>query len=113
MPRPFKRRCVAGKPGADYFKPRGIPLDLLEEVVLALDEFEALRLAHIEGLYQEEAAEKMKVSRQTFGNILESAHRKVSEAIVKGKALKIEGGIYELKGFGRKRCRRMIGGEKP
>jgi predicted DNA-binding protein (UPF0251 family) len=83
-------------PESDYFKPRGIPLSMLEEVILTVDEFEAIRLADLEGLYQEQAAEKMKVSRPTFGRIIDSAHRKVAEALVKGKALKIEGGEFEM-----------------
>jgi uncharacterized protein len=99
MARPFKERRVCCKPGTDYFKPRGIPLDMLEEVVLTVDEFEALRLADLEGLYQEEAAEKMKVSRQTFGNIIASAHKKLAEAVVNAKALKIEGGVYKMQGM--------------
>lgn len=77
----------------DYFKPRGIPLSALQEVGLTLDEFEAIRLADLEGLYQEDAAKKMDVSRQTFGNIIAIAHKKVADAIVNGKALKIAGGI--------------------
>jgi predicted DNA-binding protein (UPF0251 family) len=81
---------VACKPNALYFKPRGIPLFRLEEVSLALDEVEALRLADAEGLYHEEAAEKMGVSRATFGRIIAQARRKVAEAILTGKALKIE-----------------------
>jgi len=74
------------------FKPAGVPRSELEEVVLSLDEFEALRLADLEGLYQEQAAERMGVSRPTFGRTVESAHRKVAEALVGGKALRIEGG---------------------
>jgi predicted DNA-binding protein (UPF0251 family) len=105
MPRPFKLRCVAHEPGATYFKPRGIPLTELAEVVLALDGLEAVRLADLEGLYQEEAAARMKVSRQTFGNIIRSAHAKIAEAIVHGKALKIEGGVCQMEGKrGRGRC---------
>ena len=92
MPRPFKCRRVCGTPGTDYFKPRGIPLSDLQEIGLTLDEFEAIRLADLEGLYQEDAAKKMDISRQTFGNIIASAHKKVADAIVNGKALKIEGG---------------------
>ncbi len=83
-------------PESNYFKPRGIPLSMLEEVNLTVDELEAMRLADLDGLYQEQAAEKMKVSRQTFGRIIESAHKKVAEALVKGKALKIEGGEFEM-----------------
>lgn len=61
----------------------------LEEVCLEMDELEALRLADSEGLYHEEAAGKMNVSRATFGRILDSARHKVADAIVKGNALKI------------------------
>lgn len=62
----------------------------LEEVVLAADELEAVRLADLGGLYQEEAAARMGVSRQTFGNIINRAHRKIAEALVRSKALRIE-----------------------
>jgi uncharacterized protein len=91
-------------PGSKYFKPRGIPLSTLEEVILAIDEFEAIKLADLEGLYQEQAAEKMNVSRQTFGRIIDSAHKKVAEALVKGKALKIEGGEFEMAAMRKFRC---------
>ncbi len=96
MARPRHCRQVASMPESDYFKPRGIPLSMLAEVVLSLDEYEAIRLGDLEGLYQEQAAEKMGVSRQTFGRIIESAHKKVAEALVNGKALKIEGGDFRM-----------------
>jgi hypothetical protein len=70
----------------------------LSEVVLALDEAEAIRLADLEGLYQEDAALRMKVSRQTFGNIIHAAHAKIAEAIIQGKALRIEGGVCRIGG---------------
>jgi uncharacterized protein len=92
MARPKKCRCIACRPGASYFKPRGIPLIYLEEVSLSLDELEALRLADCEELYQQEAAARMEVSRPTFGRILHEARRKVAGAIVSGKALRIETG---------------------
>jgi len=60
-----------------------------------MDELEAVRLADLEKLYQEEAARKMSVSRQTFGNIIQSAHKKIADALLKGKALKIEGGFVK------------------
>ncbi len=104
MARPRSCRRVGSMPQSDYFKPRGIPLSVLDEVVLTVDEFEAVRLADLEGLYQERAAEKMNVSRQTFGRIIESAHRKVAEALVKGKALKIEGGEFEIASMRKFRC---------
>ena len=96
MARPRNCRRVGCLPESQYFKPRGIPLSTLEEINLTIDEFEAIRLADLEGLYQDKAAEKMNVSRQTFGRIIESAHEKVAEALVEGKALKIEGGNFEV-----------------
>jgi predicted DNA-binding protein (UPF0251 family) len=78
------------------FHPAGIPSRVLDEIVLTLDEFEAIRLADLEGLYQEQAAERMIVSRPTFGRILAAAHRKVAEALVHGKTLKIEGGTIRM-----------------
>lgn len=83
-------------PESNYYKPRGVPLSALEQVTLTVDELEAVRLTDLEGLYQADAAEKMNVSRQTLGRILESAHRKVADALVNGKALLIEGGTVEL-----------------
>ena len=77
-------------PNALYFKPRGIPLVQLEEVCLSLDELEAVRLADYEGLYHEQAAERMTISRPTFGRILGGARRKLAEALLEGKALRIE-----------------------
>ena len=85
-------------PGITYFKPAGIPLRTLEEVVVTLDELESLRLADLEGLYQEEAAARMKISRPTFSRLVESAHKKVAEALVEGKALRLEGGPVQMKG---------------
>jgi len=90
MSRPKKCRCVCCKLESDYFKPRGTPLSDLDEVSLKMDELEALRLADVEGLYQEEAARQMNISRATFARIVEAAHRKVADAILHGKALRIE-----------------------
>ena len=96
MPRPGKFRRICQKPMANYYKPRGIPLSALEHVNLTFDELEAIRLADLEGLYQEVAAQQMNVSRQTFGRIIESAHKKIAEALVNGKALSIDGGKIEI-----------------
>lgn len=85
-------RCIGGRPEVVYYKPAGIRLIDLEEVVLELDEYEAIKLADLEGLYQEEGALRMNISRQTFGRIIEAAHKKIADAIVNGKAIKIEGG---------------------
>jgi len=96
MPRPKCCRNVCGMPDKNYFKPRGIPAVELEEVVLHLDEFEAIRLADYEKLYQEEAAAQMNISRQTFGRVIETAHKKIADVLIHGKALKIEGGEVTL-----------------
>lgn len=95
MPRPCRCRKIRCRPDADYFKPRGVPLTDLEEVNLALDELEAVRLADLEGMYQEDAARKMNISRQTFGNIVNSAHKKIADALLNAKALRIEGGAVK------------------
>jgi predicted DNA-binding protein (UPF0251 family) len=95
MSRPKKCRCTSCIPGAYYFKPRGIPLIHLEEITLTIDELEAIRLADYEGLYHEEAAKQMDISRATFGRILDGARNKVAGAIIKGKALKIEPNIKQ------------------
>ena len=97
MPRPCCLRHVGQTPNAQYFKPAGIPIRLLEEVVLGLDELEALRLADLNGLYQEQAAEQMKISRPTFSRIVEQARRKVADALIHGKALRLEGGAVVMK----------------
>ncbi len=78
------------------FKPAGIAPSQLPEIVLEIDELEAIRLADLEGLYQEVAAEQMKVSRQTFGRIVSSARSKVAQALVQGMTLRIEGGEIEM-----------------
>jgi uncharacterized protein len=90
--RPLNCRSVQGLPKVTCFLPEGIPPAKLKNVVLSVDEVEAMRLADQLGLYQVEAAEKMKVSRQTFGRIVQSARRKVAEALVEGKTICIEGG---------------------
>jgi len=90
MPKHKIPRCVCFNPGVTYFKPRGIPLRLLEEVVLMPDEVEALKLYEVDGLEQTESAEKMKVSQPTFARILASANKKVAKALIGGKAIRIE-----------------------
>lgn len=77
-------------PDVIYFKPQGIPLRMLEEVILRADELEALKLYDVDGLEQTKAAEKMKISQPTFARILDSANKKIAEALVKGKAIRIE-----------------------
>ena len=96
MPRPKHCRRVMLMPNCRLFKPAGVPAASLGEVTLAVDEFEALRLADYEGLYQQGAAQRMGVSRQTFGRIVEAGRKKVAKALVKGLALRIEGGEVKM-----------------
>ncbi len=96
MTRPFKCRRISSSPKAYYFKPRAVPLCELEEITLQLDEYEALKLSDLQKKEQDAAAAIMKISRQTFGNILASARRKLADAVVNGKALKIEGGPVQV-----------------
>ncbi|HEY9053537.1 MAG TPA: DUF134 domain-containing protein, partial [Rectinemataceae bacterium] len=96
MPRPVSERRLNAPMPPRIMKPAGVPARDLAEVLLGFDEAEALRLADLEGLYQEAAARRMDVSRQTFGRIIESARRKVADAILNGKALRIEGGEIRI-----------------
>jgi uncharacterized protein len=89
MPRPEKLRKINFDPNVVYFKPRAVPLSELEEITLEIDELEALRLCDFEELSQTESAKKMNISQSTLQRILNSGRKKVSEALVKGKAIKI------------------------
>ena len=106
MPRPKCCRHVNAMPDKTCFCPKGVPIFGLEEVLLTLDEYEAIRLADLEGLYQEQAASLMNISRQTFGRIIGEAHRKIADVLVNGKALKIEGGSVSMKEVERVACNR-------
>lgn len=114
MPRPFKNRMISVDPEITYFKPQGVPMRFLESVTLGHDELEAVKLADLEEMYQEQAAQKMGVSRQTFGNIINSARKKIADAMVNGKAIKIEGGpvIKCEKPVGNGTCGRGRGGRR-
>jgi predicted DNA-binding protein (UPF0251 family) len=96
MTRPCKCRRISGQPRSFLFKPCGVPFRELQETCITLDELEAVRLADLGELYQEEAALRMGVSRQTFGNIIRSAHGKIADALVNAKSLKIAGGAVQL-----------------
>lgn len=89
MPRPKKHRRICCNPSASYFKPRGIPMYELEEILLDPDELESLRLADLLNYSQEEAAREMHISRATFGRIVGNARKKVADAVLNGKAIKI------------------------
>ena len=106
MARPCCCRRIEGKPISSVFKPKGIPRPGLGEITITLDEFEAVRLADLEGLYQEQAAVRMEVSRPTFSRIIESARRKIATALIQGQILKIEGGTVYAAPPDVSRCRR-------
>lgn len=89
MPRPRKNRRVCCNPSSYYFKPRGIPVSELEEIILDQDELESLRLADLLAYSHEKAAKEMKISRATFGRIVESARKKAADGILNGKAIRI------------------------
>jgi len=90
MPRPCKRRRVRGRPNSSYFKPAGIRMIELEESVLTMPEFEAIRLVDLTEVPQEEAGKQMQVSQSTLSRVLKSGRKKIADAIVNGKAIKID-----------------------
>ena len=90
MSRPRKRRRVMGKLNSSYFKPAGIRMIDLEESVLSLSEFEAIRLIDFERVSQKEAGEKMRISQPTLSRLLSSGRGKIADAIIIGKAIRIE-----------------------
>ncbi|OQX50965.1 hypothetical protein B5M47_02515 [candidate division CPR3 bacterium 4484_211] len=111
--RPRKPRTIQQVPGVTYFKPRGILLSSLDKVVLTLDELEAVRLCDLEEQSQAEAAEKMSISQSTLQRILTGARQKIAEALVKGKAIQMKGGDYQMvtgRGLGRGLRRGAAGG---
>lgn len=105
MTRPKKDRVIKCSPAAYYFKPRGIPMSELEEVILEPDELEALRLADYLDMPQEEAARQMNISRATFGRIAAKARKKVAGSILNGNAIRIsENMSSELKDKYKPKC---------
>jgi len=105
MPRPRICRRIFFEPKVTFFKPAGVLLRNLDECVLTKDELEAVRLIDLEQMPQEKAAKKMKISQPTLSRLLRSGRKKLADAIVKGKAIKIQGGDYEMaiprRGLGR------------
>jgi len=112
MSRPRRFRKVCFEPNVTYFKPAGVRMIDLEESILNVDEFEAVRLKDLGGLDENTAAKKMNISQPTFNRLIASARKKIADAIVNGKAIKIEGGVYKMVGFGRGRGGRgRMGGQ--
>jgi len=104
MPRPRRIRRICFQPDALFFKPAGIPLRHLVESILTFEEFEAIRLVDYEGMEQEKAAKQMKISQPTLSRLLLSGRKKIADALVNSKSIKIEGGTYKMiRGMGRGR----------
>lgn len=103
MSRPRKKRRVHFVPKIRYFVPHKVPEGLIKENVLKIEELEALRLRDIEGLDQENCAIKMNISRQTYQRVLSEARRKIVDSLINGKAIRIEGGNFDLH-FGKVLC---------
>jgi len=112
MARPKQDRMICHPPLMQGFKPYGIPRNMLSPVSLLFDEYEAIRLLDYEGMNQEQAAEKMNVSRPTLTRIYEKARKTLATAFVEGKSILIEGGNvqFEKQWFRCKRCFKLIGG---
>lgn len=90
MPRPLKKRFVCCMPGNNEFAPKRCPC--AGTVQMTVDEYEAVRLIDLEQNTQAQCAQQMRVSRTTVQSIYDSARRKLAEALVQGKLLRIAGG---------------------
>jgi predicted DNA-binding protein (UPF0251 family) len=96
MPRPRRIRRIEFQPDVTYFKPAGVPMANLKESLLSFEEFEVIRLIDSEEIDQNKAAEKMKISQPTLSRLLKEARKKLSDAIVNGQAIKIQGGNFKM-----------------
>ncbi len=114
MVRPRRIRRIFFQPDVTYFKPAGIPMNNLQETILSFDELEAIRLIDSEGMEQSKAGKKMKISQSTLSRLLKTARKKLADAIITGRAIKIHGGNFKMAipvgrglGAGRRAGRRM------
>lgn len=96
MVRPQKERRVEKLPPLTHYKPVGIPLHDIEEIILTIEEMEAIRLADIEQVDQATAAASMEISRPTFHRIVNLAHQKIAAALWQGQALRVDGGKFRI-----------------
>lgn len=97
MVRPRRCRRISFQPDVTYFKPAGVPLRSLDETTVSYDEAEAVRLVDLEEKDQKQVAKKMQISQPTLSRLLKSGRKKLADAIIHGKAIKIHGGSFELK----------------
>jgi len=96
MARPRRVRRIFFQPDVTYFKPIGIPLSNLKEVVLTFEELEAIRLIDLERIEQNKASKKMKISQSTLSRLLRTGREKLADAIINGQAIKIQGGDFKM-----------------
>jgi len=96
MPRPRRYRRVSFRPDITYFKPAGVRLSVLDECILTIEELEAIRLKDLEEIDQIQAAKEMNISQPTFHRLLLEARKKIADAVVNGKAIRIEGGHFRM-----------------
>ncbi|MBW6442368.1 DUF134 domain-containing protein [Patescibacteria group bacterium] len=96
MVRPRLKRRIFFKPEITYFKPRGVPLSDLKEIKINFEELEAIRLIDVESINQIECGKKMNISQSTLSRLLKEGRKKIAEAIIRGNALKIEGGTFDM-----------------
>lgn len=98
MPRPRLCRRVGFQPDVTYFKPAGMRIFGLEKITLTIDELETIRLKDLQELDQRQSAKKMNISQPTFHRLILSARKKIADALINGKAIKIEGGHFKITG---------------
>jgi len=115
MVRPRRCRRISFQPDITYFKPAGVPLHNLDETIINYDETEAVRLVDLEEQDQNQVAKKMQISQPTLSRLLKSGRKKLAEAIIKGKAIKIHGGNFKMiqprgRGLGMRKGRELKGG---
>ena len=119
MPRPRRIRRIFFQPHIRHFKPAGVPVASLDETILTFTEVEAIRLIDYEDQEQEKVAKKMKISQPTLSRILKSARKKIADAVVNGKAIRVQGGRFRMvrgrglglgRGMGRGGGRGRMGG---
>ncbi|HHV26146.1 DUF134 domain-containing protein [Anaerosalibacter bizertensis] len=110
MPRPRKRRRVCSLPNFKVFGPLNGTINQDDFILLTVDEYEVIRLIDLEGLEQEQCAERMDVARSTVQRMYSNAKKKIADSLINGKILKIEGGDYVLCDANHKKCSPCFGG---
>ncbi len=96
MVRPRRIRRIFFQPDVTYFKPAGVPMINLKETILSFDELEAIRLIDSQGMEQNKAGKKMKISQSTLSRLLKIGRKKLADAITNGQAIKIQGGDFKM-----------------